>query len=280
MVENLRNDYKITEANRPIIIEFVINVIVRNRYLRITTTDAVGDLFGMAGKNLSAPSKTYRLLAKGISQEKYGFKEKLYKEIRKKIPNVSNHQLEMAYPILESMAENWIFKMSGKFSENITNEIERFLGNIDSLGAKFHKEGLESYIESGDTSKRHIDYSELFWLIKKFEPNTFNLGDIGAVAIDLETNNFFPPFKRKHGDYAVILPISHDFLLCGSTKKSPDLPPSSIINLSAIEMSTDFFVSSTLTEVELSHSKKIGKNASWWAEEIAAIERNTFGDVD
>ena len=279
VIDRLRKEVRVTTKDLPTVIDLVVNIVIRNRYIRKTLTDAAGELFEMVGRNISDPQKMANFLIDAFKKDKSEFRERLRSSIRSELSINSPMIEELIIKRVEENAEDLIQLTSAPFSDAIVKGISKFLTKIEDQGAKSHKEGLEKFFQENEPSIRHRSYSELHWLVKRYNSNDFILGDIGIIEMEVNSRKFCPPFYKKKVDYVVLFPISHDTLLFGSSTKQLSLPKPDVLNSASVEMSTDFFVSSVNKDRERLYSKKIGSRSTWWDDEINEIERNTFGNL-
>ena len=168
VIDRLRKDLRVTTKDLPTVIDLVVNIVIRNRYIRKTLTSAAGDLFEMAGRNFSDPQKMAYFLIDAFKQDRSDFREQLRSSIRGKHSINSPIDVELIIKWAEENIEDLIQASSGPFSDAIVKGISEFLTNIEKQGAQSHKEGLEKMFKENETSIRHRRYSELHWVVKRY----------------------------------------------------------------------------------------------------------------
>lgn len=279
-IERLRIDRRISPKDLPTLVEFVVNMVIRTGYIRKSLTDATGGLLEMAVRNFSDPKKMALVLTEAIKQNKARFTDQLRSSLRSKLGVEMPAIEELTIRWAEENAEHLTRLLARPFSIEVVKGLAEFLENIEKQGAQSHKEALERFFKEEGPSERHLRYSSLDWIMQRYNPNEFILGDISVIEMDTNSHTFSPPIFSKKDDYALLLPMSHDTLLIGSVTKDPILPSPDALNSNSVEMSTDFFVSSVNSDRERQYIERIGKRAnSWWEEGIEKIEKGHFGKL-
>jgi hypothetical protein len=278
-IERLRTDKKIGISDLPIIVEFLVNMVIRTHFIRKSFTDATGGLMKMAARNLSDPRKMAVMLNQAIKQNKSRFHDHLRSSMRSKLGTKMPVAEEHIIRWVEENAEQLASFLAGPISKGLVEVLTAFIEKIDEHGNISHRDALYRFLDLQEPSKRHHQYGNLHWIIKGYDPNQFILGDICILAMDTKSQFFSPPIFSKKDNEILLLPISHDTLLIGSDLKEPLLPPPEVLNTHSAELSIDFFVSPINSEREKKLSKRVGEKAdSWWKPEIEKIKKKQFGE--
>src|SRR3972149_2790230 len=160
------------------------------------------------------------------------------------------------------------------FSQNISNPhtTARLLKNY----RKENKKEFRNQIRIG-VRKRLAEYRRLIWSVKRFEPNVFIFGDIGAVQFNFKTKEFHSSIFNKMNEGALLLSIAHDTLLVGISDDNLTLPSPNDINTGIAELNMDFFVASSNGEREKAYSEIMGTRATLLDDKTAnELEREYF----
>src|SRR3989304_5674417 len=161
------------------------------------------------------------------------------------------------------------------FSQNISNPhtTARLLKNY----RKENKKALTRTYQREELSKRLAEYRRLIWSVKRFEPNVFIFGDIGAVQFNFKTKEFHSSIFNKMNEGALLLSIAHDTLLVGISDDNLTLPSPNDINTGIAELNMDFFVASSNGEREKAYSEIMGTRATLLDDKTASeLKREYF----
>lgn len=279
-IGQLRKCNKIIDSDIPMIVDFVVNLITRTNHFRVGLTNAYGGFVEMFRRNLSNPQKFTNILIESVEQNKDEFQNTVRKAVQNNLGAKNPAIEELAIRYAEERVGELASKLSGKGPQIMEQMFTQFLDGLKKEGTKAHQNSLSKFINQDNTSERYKQYSKLEWSVKGYPPNTFILGDVGVLGIEADSGSFFHPIFNKSNDFTIILPISHDSLLIGGTSAESSLPVPNEININAVEMSIDFFVSSDNNQREREYKDRIGNRATFFKDgELEGYEKSYFGNL-
>ncbi|MGH7801043.1 MAG: DUF4238 domain-containing protein [Thermodesulfobacteriota bacterium] len=257
VISQVREEGYISERDLNILLEFVFNLVIRTRNIRKGLTETLGTFINMFSRNISNPHTAARLLENYRKENKEKFRNRIRIEVRKSLGYRNPKVEELAIWRIE---EN--LQKMGALGPFFSTILDKFLSGLQQEGEKAHKKALTRIYQTEESSEKLSEYRRLRWSVKRFEPNTFILGDIGVAQFNFKTKEFHPSILNKIDEGALLLPIGHDTLLVGISDDNLTLPSPDDINTGIAELSMDFFVASSNGEREKAYSEIMGTRAT------------------
>jgi len=234
---------------------FVANLTIRTKHVR--------DSFA------SSAEVILRKIGEGMDQTEYwnSLMNDVERQAFEKFAPVARH-----FGLSSTQAATFLrnSRQSGEFQARMKAVRTVFINGIDVHGgsAAGHIKALK---QSQAPSERVRELSQLHWKVSTFAPDSLVLGDVGVLALDNQERFHAAIGRTKLPLTAVLLPISSTALLVGSVgdERSYDAEK---INRVSVELSRDFFVSSTNSAREQQYAVGLGaKSELLTNEEMDAI---------
>jgi len=272
VIAQVREEGYISQRNLDILTEFVFNLVVRTRNTRKGLTEVFGTFINMFSQNISNPHTAARLLKNYRKENKKEFRNQIRIGVRKSLGYRNPKVEELA---IWRMEEN--LEKIGSLGPIYSTMLNKYLSQLQQEGEKAHKKALTRTYQREELSKRLAEYRRLIWSVKRFEPNVFIFGDIGAVQFNFKTKEFHSSIFNKMNEGALLLSIAHDTLLVGISDDNLTLPSPNDINTGIAELNMDFFVASSNGEREKAYSEIMGTRATLLDDKTAnELEREYF----
>ncbi len=264
-INRARKGDELTVEEFDILIRFVENLIIRTRHLRKGLTQGVDKLSNMFINNISDPGKVSSLL------KNEDMKNMLRRSLEDKIGTNNPTVIEGIIRDLEKNPEK--LAVIGKLFARIFKQIDQ-----PKEMTSAHKKAMTRLFDEG-SSKRINVYLKLNWQVKSCEIEDLILGDVGVLKLNIESGEFSLPISNVSDNSALILPISKNKLLVGSSKDDILLPSTDRINRAVAEHSMDFIIASNNGETERGYSKYIGTRTEYLDDQtLDELEQKHFGN--
>jgi len=277
LLSRIRRDLHIQSKDFNLLAEFIVHLTSRTKHVRTGFTNGFAKLTNMVSRNLSEPQQIKRFIKGLIKNDK-----KFHEQIRIKI----REDLGRPIPDIEDLIINLIEENVDIVTDEITGPslllAEQLFSqpkqNIEQIGESSHKKALMQLLPEIERSKRFDRYYGLKWNIVQSNPGSLVLGDVGVMEIDPKLNEIYPAIISMLPEGVVLLPISTDCLLVGSTNSDISLPSLTTLNYGSVELSAEFFVSSVNSEKEMLCLKGIGTRSDFLKNsEVDELEKRRFG---
>ena len=201
-ISRARNNDVIFDDDIPIILEFIINIICRTKFIRTNILSATNAIIDRANNELSKAETIEHELEKGLQKQFPNVDPKEFANIR-----------EQAMRDLLPLAQMESHKLFAQLRNSNSNNI-----------SKAHNSALLEIFSQEEPAERQKRYGDLKWTVFKDDSTQFILGDIGAIEMDIKSGEFYPPIINKANDFAILLPISNRQMIIGARSNHPDLP--------------------------------------------------------
>ncbi|GAB6059281.1 DUF4238 domain-containing protein [Desulfonatronum parangueonense] len=274
-INKIKFNKKITSHDLPSILRFVEHMIIRTRYTRLVSKDAITSLFQMGERVLSDHEKCSSIINDHINKNRNLINIKLEYKIRKELESIcgkSNQKMQniiikQSMEMFPFIANSCIDIFSNTTSQLMRDMIEHIDVNADLL----HNDNLSKFLKE-DMSLRIAKYNNMYWDLLLYNKNSLILGDICVLEMDVQYQTFLPSFFQRDKESLIIIPIAHNILLFGSHSKRNPVPDAETINMNSSKLSAEFFISSTKSHREMNYHSNLAMNYSWWNNEIIEIE--------
>ena len=243
LMDHLRKG-QLEETFKPLIDELVSHLIMRTQNLRQGLQE-----FG---------NRTVTRIVEAIEETEIG--SEFHKEMIKKMnADPSLQKLVDLFPPGKRQEFRRLLTQKAESSElwrETTAQLKQQLGTIDLK--KGARDAQLKALSSETPYKTRIESMKpLQWIVFRYDPNTFILGDLG-------------PFGRKEiasdwkhlvtfvGITEVCLPISHETILQGNTGGTPSRVDPISVNKASAELSREFFIAHRNSATEREYHDRLG----------------------
>jgi len=262
LVEKLRDGW-IDPAQKPLIDDFVTNLIVRTKNVRDGFIEMGIGVFDSFERVIAEQKDRDRLDQKIIEEL---LKHPQLRPLLALFPEARRREILLQ-----------ILSRAGLDSISIFQKLLQLARpHIDIKGAARSAQ-LKALRIDGALLKRRESLRPILWSV--FEPpeGTFVLGDLGPVARFSECPDLQSPMRFGTTPEAIFLPIANQRLLVGRTDGVAEMVDVDTVNIASVELSRDLFVSSASTERELNYLERLGKRSTFLDDsEIDAGLRQAF----
>lgn len=271
-VVNLLREHTLdTSLNDPLIPELIVHLFVRTKHFRASVEELCHLGLNMIQGLFNAP-EDFVQYSSGYFQQN---PNKLLEEIDKKISKFSPAQQRIVRkeiqrnPSLLSSAINKVFVEMDHLHPTVMQSLSSLKNDLPDISKNAH---IKSLSESIAPEKRVEQLCSLNWFLCVQSPGSYILGDAGSLYSTSNAQYNLLLSAEEDLQY-VLLPISSQHLLIGSTDSPITTPDVETINQSSAALSRDFFIASQNTEQENLYAQQIGtKNSVLSKEHLSSTE--------
>lgn len=264
-VARLRRERRLNSSDKETLVEFVHSLVLRTRNLRDIMTRGVSSMLNELQPTFTDAEAARRQLLKEQRKNTPMWDKALTNYVRAKYGNLPRRQEKYVKKRENESFRRWLIHgAEAHIQQQVKLNKQEFSQAFEQLGEMTktsHNSALREFLQpSTDTiSPRYDRYRRLCWQVWSFERGSLILGDVTVLQFERRAGKFSPAFDGDKGDI-ILLPLSHDLLVIGTTEGTEELPSLDKINYASAKLSQNFFVALQNSEREKVYQGLLGRD--------------------